>query len=48
MVATVPPKWKMPNVPPSSIIPFPEPPVPPDDDLVKPKTPEVKKPRENE
>jgi hypothetical protein len=35
-----------------TIIPFPEPPTPPtptsDDDLVKPKTPEVKKPRENE
>jgi hypothetical protein len=35
-----------------TIIPFPEPPVPPtptsDDDLVKPKAPEVKKPRENE
>jgi hypothetical protein len=32
----------------ATILPFPEPPVPPDDDLVKPKTPEVKKPRENE
>jgi hypothetical protein len=35
-----------------TVIPFPEPPTPPaptsDDDLVKPKTPDVKKPRENE
>jgi hypothetical protein len=35
-----------------TIVPFPEPPTPPaptsDDDLVKPKTPDVKKPRENE